>query len=32
MIAINWPLAVTDLSERDRSHPRLDTSFAGIDA
>lgn len=27
---IDWPLAVTDLSERDRSHPLLESTFAGI--
>ncbi len=27
---IAWPLAVTDISERDRSHPLLDADFRGI--
>lgn len=30
-LAIQWPLSVTDLSERDRSHPLLDKDFQGID-
>lgn len=29
MIAIDWPLVPTDISDRDRSHPLLDSSFAG---
>jgi dTDP-4-dehydrorhamnose 3,5-epimerase len=29
-LAIRWPLPVTDLSERDRTHPLLDDSFEGI--
>lgn len=29
-ILLAWPLAVTELSERDRSHPRLADDFAGI--
>ena len=29
-LAIAWPLAFTDLSERDRQHPRLTTEFSGI--
>lgn len=31
MLGIAWPLAVTDLSERDRTHPALERIFAGID-
>jgi dTDP-4-dehydrorhamnose 3,5-epimerase len=31
-VGIAWPLAPTDLSERDRSHPLLARDFAGIDA
>lgn len=31
-LGIHWPLPVTDLSARDRSHPLLDTTFPGIDA
>lgn len=31
-LAIDWPLPVTDLSERDRRHPLLADSFLGIDA
>lgn len=30
-LAIRWPLAVTDLSERDRAHPLLSPDFAGLD-
>jgi dTDP-4-dehydrorhamnose 3,5-epimerase len=29
-VAIAWPLAPTDLSERDRSHPLLTPEFKGI--
>lgn len=29
-IAINWPLPFTELSERDRNHPLIDTKFKGI--
>jgi dTDP-4-dehydrorhamnose 3,5-epimerase len=29
-IAIRWPGPITDLSERDRSHPLLSADFAGI--
>jgi dTDP-4-dehydrorhamnose 3,5-epimerase len=29
-LAIAWPLAVTDLSERDQNHLLLDRSFTGI--
>lgn len=29
-LAIAWPLAMTDLSERDRHHPLLDLDFAGL--
>jgi len=29
-IAIQWPLAIGDLSERDASHPLLDPAFDGI--
>jgi dTDP-4-dehydrorhamnose 3,5-epimerase len=28
--AINWPLHVTDLSERDKSHPYMDETFEGV--
>lgn len=31
-LGIHWPLPVTDLSERDRSHPLLDTTFPGVHA
>jgi dTDP-4-dehydrorhamnose 3,5-epimerase len=30
-LAIAWPLAISDCSERDRNHPLLSTDFAGID-
>ena len=30
LIAIEWPLDVTTVSERDRSHPYLDENFKGI--
>ncbi len=29
-LAIQWPLAVSELSERDRAHPFIDTHFSGI--
>lgn len=29
-LAINWPLNVTDLSERDTSHPLIDEDFQGV--
>lgn len=29
-IGINWPLPVTDLSERDATHPYLDEQFVGL--
>ena len=29
-IGIKWPLAITDLSDRDASHPLLDDRFTGI--
>ena len=29
-LSIRWPLPVTDLSERDRTHPLIDASFQGI--
>lgn len=30
MLAINWPLPVTNISERDQSHPLLTPGFEGI--
>lgn len=30
-LAICWPLEVTELSDRDRSHPNLSADYAGID-
>lgn len=29
-VAINWPLPLTDISERDSQHPLLNESFKGI--
>lgn len=29
-LAIQWPEAITELSERDASHPMLDDQFAGV--
>jgi dTDP-4-dehydrorhamnose 3,5-epimerase len=29
-VHIKWPLAITDLSERDSNHPLLDATFKGI--
>ena len=31
-LAIDWPLPVAQVSERDRAHPLLDDSFAGLAA
>jgi dTDP-4-dehydrorhamnose 3,5-epimerase len=31
-LAIDWPLPIVDLSDRDRSHPPLSADFAGIPA
>lgn len=30
-LSINWPLTISELSERDRSHPYVDENFQGID-
>jgi dTDP-4-dehydrorhamnose 3,5-epimerase len=30
LININWPLAFTDISTRDNSHPGLDANFKGL--
>jgi len=30
MLAIDWPLAIQDLSDRDRSHPLLNADFTGL--
>lgn len=30
MIKIKWPLAITDISEKDKSYPLLDANFKGI--
>jgi dTDP-4-dehydrorhamnose 3,5-epimerase len=29
-LAVNWPLAITELSERDRLHPNLTEQFTGL--
>lgn len=29
-LSIKWPLAVTEISERDKTHPYLETNFKGI--
>ena len=29
-LAINWPLAITDLSDRDKNSPLIDSSFSGL--
>lgn len=29
-LAIHWPLPVSGLSERDRNHPLIDTTFRGV--
>jgi dTDP-4-dehydrorhamnose 3,5-epimerase len=30
-LKIDWPLKVTDLSERDKDHPLLTKDFAGLE-
>lgn len=30
-IGVDWPLPIAELSERDASHPFLDTEFGGLD-
>jgi dTDP-4-dehydrorhamnose 3,5-epimerase len=30
LISINWPLPVSDISNRDKSHPLLQVSFSGL--
>jgi dTDP-4-dehydrorhamnose 3,5-epimerase len=30
MLAIDWPLSVQDLSDRDRNHPLLTSDFSGL--
>ncbi len=30
IIQIQWPLAVTEISERDAQHPLLDAHFKGV--
>lgn len=32
MLGIHWPLPVTQISDRDRSHPLLDETFSGLRA
>jgi dTDP-4-dehydrorhamnose 3,5-epimerase len=29
-LAIDWPLSITDISDRDRSHPKIDSNFIGL--
>ncbi|MBU0945363.1 MAG: dTDP-4-dehydrorhamnose 3,5-epimerase [Proteobacteria bacterium] len=29
-LAIDWPIPVTEISDRDMSHPLIDTSFKGV--
>ena len=29
-LAIHWPLEITEISDRDRQHPFIDTNFQGI--
>lgn len=29
-LAIEWPLAISELSDRDKSHPMIDESFKGL--
>lgn len=29
-LGIEWPLKATDISDRDRAHPRLESSFQGL--
>jgi len=29
-LAISWPLPITSMSDRDKSHPHLDNTFTGI--
>jgi dTDP-4-dehydrorhamnose 3,5-epimerase len=29
-LAIDWPLPVTDISERDQQHPLLSPTFSGV--
>ena len=31
-LAINWPLAITEMSDRDRAHPLLGAQFEGIES
>jgi len=31
-LAINWPLEITELSERDAQHPMVNENFAGLSA
>ena len=30
-LAINWPLKITDMSERDKNNPMIDNDFQGIE-
>ena len=31
LLAINWPLPVTDVSERDKTHPPISSDYRGIE-
>lgn len=31
VLNINWPLAVTNMSERDKNHPMIDQNFNGVE-
>ena len=31
LIGIHWPIAITEVSEKDRNHKKLDSSFHGIE-
>jgi dTDP-4-dehydrorhamnose 3,5-epimerase len=31
MIGIDWPVGVTEVSERDKTHPLLNDDFAGVE-
>ncbi|MCK5436153.1 MAG: dTDP-4-dehydrorhamnose 3,5-epimerase family protein, partial [Nitrosomonadaceae bacterium] len=30
VLGINWPLPITELSDRDRSHPMVHPNFEGV--
>ena len=31
LLNIQWPLEITDISERDQSHPMIDSAFVGVE-